>query len=84
MAMSVPVRRAWCGRCGEGFTLDQVLRAAAAGRCPRCERPFAASYDALVVSLVRDLVAGTAEGHALADLTAMAPCLHIEPVAEGA
>jgi hypothetical protein len=75
--MGVP---AWCGTCGLGFDLAQVVTAGAAGRCPRCGTVFAPGYGALFADAVRTLIdARAAEQEALATLADVAPRLHVAP-----
>lgn len=69
--------QAWCGRCGRQFALAAVLAPVPAGRCPHCCQPFAPSYDALLVDLVRDLLSDPTDRHARAALDALAPPLHL-------
>lgn len=76
--MGAAPTRGWCGRCGRDFDLAEVLEPGAAGRCPRCLEPFAPSYDALLIALLRGVLAGASDERALADLASIAPALHVE------
>ena len=39
---------AWCGHCGEGFRLAQVVEEGRGGRCPRCDFVYSHEYNAVV------------------------------------
>ena len=73
---------AWCGRCGESFTLVEVVEPAGddlVGACPRCGRPFAPAYTSVLVPAVRQLIAATAALEAAArQLRDIAPGLHVD------
>lgn len=72
-------RGGWCGRCGESFTLAEVVAPARPGSCPRCGVAFAPSYTTVLVTALRQLeqaaAALTEAGRQLADV---APLLHVD------
>jgi len=69
----------WCGRCGESFSLTQVVTEGAGGRCPRCGVAFNHDYNAVVTSSVSALLSAYADLHDAAQrLADTAPQLHID------
>jgi hypothetical protein len=73
---------AWCGSCGQGFGLDEVVRSSAAGSCPRCGVSLAPGYAPVAVPAVHELLRAVdgllAAGRRLRDV---APLLHVDAAA---
>lgn len=75
---------AWCGRCGQQFHLAELLAPPHAGRCPRCDEPFAAGYTAVVASAARSFTLAAQEMLAAGvRLKDVAPRLHIDAAGLG-
>jgi hypothetical protein len=69
----------WCGHCGEGFRLAQVVTEGAGGRCPRCGIVFSHEYNAVVTATVAEAIrAADALFAASQKLAETAPLLHID------
>jgi hypothetical protein len=73
---------AWCGSCGEGFRLVQVVEVGSGGRCPRCGIAFNHDYNAMVTSASSALIAAAdALENAAETIADTAPLLHVDRAA---
>lgn len=69
----------WCGNCGEGFRLAQVIEEGRGGRCPRCNFVYNHEYNAVVTSTSSQILAAAAAlNDALSRLADIAPELHVD------
>lgn len=69
----------WCGNCGEGFRLAQIVQEGHGGRCPRCGFVYNHEYNAVVASTsTQILTAAAALNDALSRLADIAPELHVD------
>ncbi len=70
---------AWCGKCGEGYRLAQIIEEGTGGRCPRCGIVYNHEYNALVTSTASQAIAAAAAlEDAAQKLADIAPLLHID------
>ena len=69
----------WCGNCGEGFRLAQIVEEGHGGRCPRCGFVYNHEYNAVVTSTSSQILAAAAAlNDALSRLADIAPELHVD------
>ncbi len=70
---------AWCGHCGEGFRLSQVVEEGGGGRCPRCGIVYSHEYNAVLTTAVSQvLTAARVLDDALGQIAEIAPLLHVD------